>query len=83
MASEDDVSRVTFRVDAEKKKRLEDLINLHNALLGDEEKVTKSDLLRSCMDDLIQDLEEDLQQEVGALEEFLEGNPKTAAATAD
>ncbi|WP_135302620.1 hypothetical protein [Haloarcula amylovorans] len=83
MAEGDDESRVTFRIDTEKKERLEDLINFHNALADDDERLTKSDLLRGCVDDLIADLESDLQEEVDALEEFLEGNPNPATATAD
>ena len=72
--AEDDV-RITFRVSPEKKERLENLINIHNALPDSEEKLTKSELLRDSVDEIIEDLEEDLQDEVTALEEFIEGNP--------
>lgn len=80
--SEDDV-RITFRISAEKKERLENLIDIHNALVDNDEKITKSDLLRECVDESIDDLETRLQDEIDTLEDFIEGNPTTATATAD
>jgi len=81
MADDEDV-RITFRVSPDKKERLDNLLNIHNALSDSDEKLTKSDLLRECVDSAISDLEEDLRDEVTSLEEFIEGNPK-ATPTAD
>ena len=77
----DDV-KITFRVDQEKKDRLDNLINVHNALVDQDEELTKSQIFRDCVDETIAEIESKLSQEGVSMEDFLEGNPKTAA-TAD
>ena len=70
--SDDGSDRITFRVDSARKERFENLVNLHNALVDSDETVTKSQLLRDSVDQHIADLEAELRDQVGALEEFLD-----------
>ena len=79
--AEDEV-RMTFRIEPEKKERLDNLIDVYNGLSESNEKLTKSDLLRDCVDESISELEDDLQERMDSLEDLIEGNPK-AVMTAD
>lgn len=74
----DDEVRMTTRIDSEKKERLDNLLNVYNGLADADEQLTKSDLLRDCVDESIAELEDDLQNRLDSLEELIEGNPKTA-----
>ncbi|MBX0325774.1 hypothetical protein EGH21_22410 [Halomicroarcula sp. F13] len=82
MGDDEDV-RITFRISEDKKNRWQRLIDLHNALADSDDKLTMSDLLQESVEESITDLEDELQEEVGAIEEFLEGNPKVPPTTAD
>ena len=75
--------RISFRVDAEKKARLEQLVKLYDALDDSPGKVSVSELMRESVDEIIDELEEDLEEKVASVEDILEGNPKTPKATAD
>ena len=75
----DDV-KITFRVDEAKKNRLDNLINIHNALVEQDEELTKSQIFRDCVDETIAEIESKLSQEDVSMEDLLEGNPKTATA---
>ena len=51
--------QVTFRADPDKIDRLDDLLILAKAKGQIDRDVTRSDLLRRCVDDLIEELEDD------------------------
>lgn len=56
-----DQKRVTFRAPEEKVERLDRLIDRRNGQRGEgEDRISRSGLLRGCIDDLIQDLENEL-----------------------
>lgn len=65
MTEDDGEARITFRIDDSKKRRLERAIHLAKAEKRLDEDVSKSDLMRQSVDQIIEDLE---------------GNPKTATA---
>ncbi len=64
--------RITFRIDGEKIEQLDDLIILAKAHGNLERDVSRSDLLRQSVDDLIEQLEEST-----------EGNSNTPLVTAN
>lgn len=72
--ADDGKTRITFRIDPEKKERVEYLLAMAQPDKIDR-RVTLSDLLRDCVDDLIDDLEDLVDEEAE------KGNPK--AVTAD
>ena len=79
----DDDVRITFRISEDRKDRLESLLDVHNALADDDQKLTKSSLLRDCVEESITELEDKLEDEMDTLEDFIQGNANQATATAD
>ena len=71
--NDDGDTRITFRIDPEKKDRVEYLLAKAQPDKIDRQ-VTVSELLRDCVDDLIEDLEQLVDEEDG------EGNPKAVVA---
>ena len=75
MSEEDELKTFSFRAEKDKVDYLDHLIDRKNVSMGpgSDEKISRSDLLRDCIDDLINELKEDLD----------EGNPETRTTTAD
>jgi hypothetical protein len=63
MAENNDLKTFSFRAEKEKVEYLDHLIDRKNVEQGpgSEGKISRSDLLRECIDDLIDELEEDLE----------------------
>ena len=74
MPEDSELATYSFRADQEKVEYLDHLIDRKNVSLGPggDDKISRSDLLRGCIDELIKELEEDLE----------EGNSKPSQATA-
>lgn len=72
MTQDGEEMRVTFRAEREKVHRLDQLIDLKKGLGELDRETSRSDLLRECVDDLVEELESGDS-----------GNPKTPPIAAD